>query len=270
MRFKTVEGHTFVPGIMKRGGYVLDVGCRGFEFSAHFASRGFKVLALDPDPAISDPGIRGVEFLPFALVHDDKQTTGYVAWEDLHWSPPTNGSLACEFDPRRSDPQPGRQTQLHDVRCINLRELMRLREVECFELVKLGCEGSEYSILRQWPGPISKQISAEFHDWAGANPADSRPFAPSDSPSLQSFYQDLFAYLEPWYEVVLHDTDALFDPEDDWRGYMDSVLVLKCVAGGMRAPERTWLADRMSRMARFVHELATRRARSASRPSNSR
>jgi len=252
MKFTMVEGHSFVPGIMRRGGYVLDVGCRSFEFAAHFAARGFKVLALDPDPSIPDPGIDGVEFLRCALVHDDRRTCSYIAWEDEHWSPPTNGSLVSEYDPRETDPRSERKTQVHEVRCVNLQQIMRRYGVECFELVKLGCEGSEYSILKHWPGPIAKQISAEFHDWAGANPADPRPFAPCDSPGLQSFYRDLFGYLDRWYEVVLHDTDALFDPQDDWRGYMDSVLVLRSVAADARRSQGRWLSRGMTRIARAV------------------
>ena len=38
-----------------------------------------------------------------------------------------------------------------------------------WDVVKLDCEGAEYDVLLDWPGPIAEQITVEFHEHTGAN-----------------------------------------------------------------------------------------------------
>lgn len=144
MNYVNVSTHTVDVDMMKLNGYVLDVGCRGFDFSLEMSnSYGMKVVALDPDPSIvTAPGF--VErYINAGLVH----YKGEYQFIDAG-----NGSRLV---PKRGD-------LLVDVRVVTLAEL--LETYKFFEVVKLDCEGSEYEILLNWPGPVARQISVEFHE----------------------------------------------------------------------------------------------------------
>jgi hypothetical protein len=84
-------------------------------------------------------------------------------------------------------------------------------------VVKLDCEGEEFSILENWPGPIATQISVEFHDFTG----------PRRALVDEGYYENkLWPHLCQWYKVVKHDwVDLRGEPA--YCGHWDSLLVLK-------------------------------------------
>ena len=69
----TAEGHTFL--VLGSSPTILDLGCNQGKFSSHVASRyGARVVALEPDPAVTPIVPEGVEVRPTA-VYDGKAHT---------------------------------------------------------------------------------------------------------------------------------------------------------------------------------------------------
>jgi len=96
------------------------------------------------------------------------------------------------------------------VECMTIGELMLAENVKRFDAVKLDCEGSEFGILENWPGPIAAQISVEFHDWC-------------DPEHRSEIYYDFLWKKLPWYRVVRHDLSK----QGTGVGHWDTLLVLR-------------------------------------------
>ncbi len=142
-----IYDHSIDTSLLTRGDYVLDVGARGFEFSRKCVEFGCKVLALDPDKSIPEPFLNNVTYRRFALVGTEIASAQYSSCGN------------AEASHIRS------KTGNYDVECRTIQQLMDEYSIKKFSAVKLDCEGSEYDILLKWPGPVSNQISVEFHDF---------------------------------------------------------------------------------------------------------
>lgn len=207
MKVETVDNHSFYPDLLTSGGTVLDVGCRGFGFSRVMAERGMKVLALDPDAGIKDPGVPGVTFVCKALMDDPAlRVATYASWSS------GEGNYVV-----RSGRVPA-HAEASEVQCVDIVRLMGDFGVTVFDLAKFDCEGSEYGVLLRWPGPIARQISVEFHDFLGMNPSGN---------DHEAYYKKLFAHIGQWYDVVQHEKFVhplmVNGPENYW----DSLFVLR-------------------------------------------
>ncbi len=99
------------------------------------------------------------------------------------------------------------------VKCITLPALMEKHKVDFWDVVKLDCEGSEFGILENWPGPVAEQISIEFHDWTG----------PWCHHVEGDYYERLFAGPLKDYEVVQHELSR----QGEGVGHWDSLLRLR-------------------------------------------
>lgn len=193
-----VDGHSIVWEPLVRGGWVLDAGCRGWGFSSCFAAMGFKVLAMDPGPKVSGAP-DGVEFRREALVGDGRRAAMYASWST------GEGNYICP-----ANYEPESYQKVTSVPAIGLADLMEREGIGIFEIVKLDVEGSEYDILWNWPGPIARQITVEFHDFRGGGPG-------------KGWYDRLIARLSRWYKVFRHERTS------DCHGlknYWDSVFVI--------------------------------------------
>jgi FkbM family methyltransferase len=184
-RLACVSEHTFRKDMLTPGGWVLDAGARDFKFAKYCAKLGCKVISLDPSKDVRDPHIDGIYFEPSALVAhcDDNEERLFIeiSGED-------NRIIGTAKDiPEGHKP--------YHVVCTTINLLMRKYNVVGFDLVKLDIESSEYAIMRRWPGPITRQISVEFHDFMGLNPSP-------DNPNL--YYDAMLTQIEPWYRPVLH------------------------------------------------------------------
>lgn len=179
------------------GGWVLDVGCRGFGFARALVGRGCKVLALDPDKDITDPHIPGVVFDRVALVGHQRPSATYATWST------GEGNCLC------IDRPPPSYSKAYVVSCTTMAELMSNHGIVEFDAVKLDCEGVEFEILPLWDGVWSKQISVEFHDFTGANPRG------------EVFHTEMLHHLGRWYdckhERISHPSGIV--------GYWDSLFV---------------------------------------------
>jgi FkbM family methyltransferase len=207
MNVQKLGEHSVDLDKIDNNGWILDVGCRRFDFSKAAAQLGCNVLALDPG-TIDDPKINRVRFLNVALVADPNLRSG----EFYEF-----GGGAGSFMSRAgTKAKPGAKRKT--VRCVDLGSLMQEFGIETFEAVKLDCEGSEYEILLHWPGPIAKQISVEFHDFHEMK-------RPKPLEQMGEYYDAMFRHLGQWYEVLQHEPTLMRNISTP--NYWDSLFVLR-------------------------------------------
>jgi FkbM family methyltransferase len=209
MNLVTLSSHTLDLDLLPEAPTVLDVGCRWFDFAVEIVSHRplANVIALDPSPDVAaafetTKQPTAVKFRSAALVG-----SGYAKQFLAHFS--TGEGDFITDQPRH---MPGWDIQpVHFlVECMTIGELMLAENVKRFDAVKLDCEGSEFGILENWPGPIAAQISVEFHDWC-------------DPEHRSEIYYDFLWKKLPWYRVVRHDLSK----QGTGVGHWDTLLVLR-------------------------------------------
>ncbi len=179
----SIDGHTVRTDLLT-GGHVLDAGCRDFLFSMYALARGCKVIALDPDPEVCDPVMQNCTFIPVALAG----TAGECDF-----------ALTDVVEARHLvSANQNRQNAPHiSVPVTTLNDIMIAHDIKMWDCVKMDIEGSEYEILRNWPGPIAKQITVEFHDHVEKRPPE--------------LYEEILGRLGQWYTVEkLYAGDTLW------------------------------------------------------------
>ncbi len=102
------------------------------------------------------------------------------------------------------------------VDCVNIGQLMEDLGIGHWDLIKFDCEGSEFGILENWPGPIADQISVEFHDGHPERDGPHRRI-------WEDKFSRIFPQLSAWYSLVQH----IFFKQGEWYGHWDSLLVKK-------------------------------------------
>lgn len=202
MNLQKLSGHTIDVDRLQHDAVVLDVGCRGFGFSKDILRfcRDGVVIALDPAPDVLDPCIASCKYMSLALVGDNRARAGFA-----HFS---NGD--GDFI---THAQGFYDAEMMHVSCVNIQHLSIMHGVEKWDAVKLDCEGSEFQILENWPGPIADQISVEFHDWQDKEKRDG------------NYYETLFEMLGKFgYRVIQHELSDISGRGA--VGHWDSLLVL--------------------------------------------
>jgi hypothetical protein len=229
MTLRCLAEHTIDIDLLPESPLVLDVGCRGFEFDREILKLRPKarIIALDPDPEITHPEEKEIIFLHAALT--EKMVDRVI------WQGPGDGAYIVGSGDQHD---PGYRwsitpNQPHaEVQNVTIHKLMSKygrrfqqpiqsdgRFVESmprfcpFDLVKLDCEGSEFGILCHWPGPISKQISVEFHDYVDRQRWDDQ------------FFENLFNGPLHDYCVVQHELIPM--GPGGHLGHWNSLLVLR-------------------------------------------
>lgn len=193
--------HTIDESLLPEAPIVLDVGARGFGFCRDILAirPDARVIALEPDPEVDDPQIQGISFHRVALVHDSRHTSLYASFS----------TGEANF---LTDNVPG-YAKSNRVDCINITELMDVLRITHWDAVKLDCEGSEFGILENWPGPIATQISIEFHDFQ------------SRARYHDAYFDRLFNGALRDYRVIQHELTPV--GPDNTMGHWDSLLVLR-------------------------------------------
>lgn len=148
----TIGGHTFDQTLLKDG-CIIDVGCRGFEFSSYFKDKN--VYCIDPDRKVFEEGhayvTRQVN-MNVAISDKAGETTYYENGE---------ATMIREVDP---DPTYVHIDEKYKNVCktITMDDLYKITGYNV-DVLKLDCEGAEYMILGETFKPIPKQITVEFH-----------------------------------------------------------------------------------------------------------
>jgi FkbM family methyltransferase len=199
MKLKAIADEHTLDLDLLNGGWVLDVGARGFEFAKEILSLGCKVLSLDPSRTVKDPEIEGIVFCNNALSHWDAPGVFH------DWGNGTGSHLAGDR-PLISG------SEVYKVECYSLETLMKRHCIKRFDAIKLDCEGVEYDILERLPGPVATQISGAFHDFIN----------PSESPAR---HKRILSHISKWYQTIQHEASVRHGhtPPCHW----DSLFVLK-------------------------------------------
>ncbi len=164
---------------------------------------------MDPDPIIERPDWLPVRcnFLKLALVHDNRDTSGYASYSTGEGNMLTD--LEAYYD-----------ANMLTVDCVDIVTLMDREGVTHWDLVKLDCEGSEFDILANWPGPIADQISVEFHD---GHPEMFGEHRMEWGEKLDGIWKHLCVGCEPiGYKVIQHEMSK----QGEWYGHWDTLLTL--------------------------------------------
>lgn len=206
-RDETGIGHSVVVDRIQEGSWVLDAGCRRYDFvdAILHLEKGCKVLAVDPDPKAKQKRGKEVTFIQAALMSKYKKSISINTTKD----PSTFFVPETRYKVRRQD-----LPKTFESPVVTIPMLMKQYKIKEFSVVKFDIEGSEYDILLNWPGPIADQISVEFHDaYPGRNPF----------PNPEQYYKLLFKHLKQWYDIVSHKKSGPM-----WAvNYWDSLFVRK-------------------------------------------
>lgn len=183
---------------------VLDVGCRRFDFSKIMLDRGYKVVGIEADDEVVPIKHENFYFGNYALVPESQNG---VMQTLIKFG---NGTANHLSNVKGSIP---RNRTVNQVIGLSVTEIGQLFEVKRWNVIKLDCEGAEYEVLLEWPGPVADQITVEFHEHTGANTRD------------KSVYGDIMSHLSQWYEVVQHESSVRYCLSTP--NYWDSLFVLK-------------------------------------------
>ena len=198
--FITEGEHTVI--CPKEGDLILDIGCRHFTFSKAMQSRGCICYALEPDANVKAP--EGIQLYHDAIAPQENSGKASTL---IMWSSGEGNHL----DSISGGIPESHTTQ--EVRCISIVDISKHFNVTHWDIVKMDCEGSEYRVLLDWPGPIATQIAIEFHDFTGANPEG------------EEMHKRIIEHLSQWYYVVRHEKDERCAAKV--TNYWDSLFVLK-------------------------------------------
>ncbi len=140
---KCIAGHT-VDETLLSDGVIIDVGCRDFVFADAFPDK--KVYCIDPDESVFS-GVQN-NFIKMNVAISDKNGDDHIY---------LNGEGTClkEYDPNSNH-------LFNECKTITMDKLYEETGTNV-DILKLDCEGAEYTILGESFKPIPKQITVEFH-----------------------------------------------------------------------------------------------------------
>ena len=180
MSLVSYDLHSFDVDRLQRGGWIIDVGCRNFIFTRMMLEQGFKVFAMDADPTMPVPDdlMARPDFrLCRAALVGNQTSEVRFAMDD--------GDVARHVvTPEMSS----YRWPVVTVPALTLPQVLEMIGVQSVEGVKIDCEGSEYEILKRWPGPVAKQLSVEYHEHTCANPGG------------WPTYVEILKHMGQWYE----------------------------------------------------------------------
>lgn len=203
MKLAVYNDHTILE-TSKTSEYVLDVGSRNFGFSNQMSKLGYIVYAIEPDADVPESSDKNIHLIRTALTGPKDANTQKTLFK---WS---TGEGNYVEDGNRLPPSSS-VSQL--TSCSSLPQISELTKVDFWDIIKLDCEGAEYDILLNWPGPIAGQITVEFHDFCGANPEGKKT------------YEKILRHLSQWYDVIQHEQTRRY--AGNVNNYWDSLFVLK-------------------------------------------
>lgn len=145
MELVEIAGHTFDKSLLGDG-CIIDVGCRGFVFADYFPDKN--VWCIDPDPTVFDNKTRNLNHGYMSVAISDHAGDGQYY---------ENGEGTCLKMPGHFQDH-----RIKPCKLITMDDLYKITG-ENVDVLKLDCEGAEYTILGESFKPIPKQITVEFH-----------------------------------------------------------------------------------------------------------
>lgn len=208
---KSLHEHSFVIEPLQRpGATVLDIGCLNFKLAETLLGYGCRVCCVDPSPEIGEvPSHPSLKFVPKAVV----SRANAAKHKCVHFNIPDD--IYGAYAVTGSNPVKTPPNKVYGVQTIDITALTAQSGWGRWTAVKMDCEGSEYEILLDWPGPISDQISVEFHDHLVQT-------------SLKATYDAILAHIGQWYKpLIFKRSGKHFDGHEMGGNYWDSLFVLK-------------------------------------------
>lgn len=138
MKLERIHEHTVDTSLLPDGANILDIGCRGFLFTAHFkATNKYNVYPVDID---------------------------YLGPEGYFQVAITDYNGFCSTV-KTNDPQATRISKgiTGSIHCRTLKSFMDDVKIQFFDLIKIDVEGSEYEIIMSLEKAPARQLSIEFH-----------------------------------------------------------------------------------------------------------
>ena len=132
----TIAEHSVDLDLLPEKANILDLGCRGFDFTKKMRALGHKVWPVDIDHLAE-----GQAYYQVAI---------------------TDHNGRCGILHTR-DKQATRITKGDAVPCYTLHTFTTKCGLKTWDLIKLDVEGSEYEIIKSFAKPPAKQLSIEFH-----------------------------------------------------------------------------------------------------------
>lgn len=143
---ETIDGHTFDETKLT-GGWVIDAGCRWWNFSKHFE----KVYALD---------IENFDDVPEGVIFKNAALQNVNAEIEAHFFGKGDGNFIKGLNGIPGN-LPDRPCETRPVKSITLQDIYNEIGTD-IDILKMDIESSEYEILLNID-PIPKQITVEFH-----------------------------------------------------------------------------------------------------------
>jgi hypothetical protein len=140
MEITTIHEHSVILSLLPEKANILDLGCRGFQFTNYFKDIGHNVFPVDidllhPAPPYYILGIGGTE--------------GFCAVK------------------KSIDPQAAKMTEGFEIPMHTVKSFSEMVGVEFWDIIKADIEGSEYEMIMSWEKPWCRQLSVEFHQHLG-------------------------------------------------------------------------------------------------------
>lgn len=137
MNLQVIHEHTVDVDLLPEQATIIDLGCRGFDFTYHFDRLEHLVWPVDIDVLSTD------------RAYDKVAITG------------ENGRVGIKHN--LNDPQATAVKEGSDIDSMTLERYMEKISLEFADLIKMDVEGSEKDIILNLTKAPAKQLSIEFH-----------------------------------------------------------------------------------------------------------
>lgn len=130
-----IHEHSVDLSLLPEKAKILDIGCRGFQFTDYMRELGHVVTPIDIDDFPDKTYYRVA-------------ITGQDGRVGIH---------------RNNDPQATRVTEGNELLSMSLDTFLNSLGLEQVDLIKIDIEGAEYQVIMSLKKPPAKQLSIEFH-----------------------------------------------------------------------------------------------------------
>jgi len=140
---QVIAEHSVDTSLLKEKSKILDLGCRGFEFTRHFLKEGHTVFPVDIDHLEGT-----MSYFKCAIGGENKRV----------------GVNKKENDPQATAIKEGDDIQMFTIELFtDLLNDQRKAEIKYWDVIKMDIEGAEIDALMAMTKPMGKQLSIEFH-----------------------------------------------------------------------------------------------------------